>query len=60
MPQNNKRKPPELSQKQRDQLRSRNGEPPREKQTTLNTSEVQEGPKGSKPAARQASTSQNI
>lgn len=36
----------ELSQKQKDQLRSRNGELPADQQTTLNTSEVQEGPKG--------------
>lgn len=49
MPKNDK---PELSQKQKDQLRSRNDELPREEQTTLNTSEVQEGPKGSKPASR--------
>lgn len=42
----------ELSQKQKDQLRSRNGELPREEQTTLNTSEVQEGPKGGKPKAK--------
>lgn len=52
MPQNDKRNTPELSQKQKNQLRSRNAELPREEQTTLNTSEVQEGPKGSKPAAR--------
>lgn len=51
MPKNDTNEPQrELSQKQKDQLRSRNGELPKDQKTTLNSSEVQEGPKGGQPA----------
>ena len=44
MPDERKQPDQELSQKQKDQLRSRKGELPDDQKTTLNTSEIQEGP----------------
>ena len=44
-----KKKERELSQKQKEQLRSLSQERQADQQTLLNTTEIQEGPKGGKP-----------